>query len=185
MIDKVNALDTNAGALVSSVQSSVDLRGNVRIIVDDEKLGRYVHFDQHNIIVNGAKGVMASLLANGYASYPIWGLAVGLGDPSWDIINPPAPQASTTGLVSQTYYVKEPSSRTVVDSKTAKFTFVLAQNEGNGGYDGGQARAYTEAGLYAYAAPSQSGSVLFAYETFPALIKNNTRQITFEWSIIF
>lgn len=197
MEDRVITVDANNSALHESVQEyALKMRGHVRILVDDEEKGSYVHFDDHNIIVNGAKTVMAAMIAKGDSSYKISGLELGIGHQGGDILNPSAPQASDTALgnsvangdvpytwvaVGDNYYPKS----LVPGVNTAKFTFVLAKTNGNGPTNGSGVVAYTEAGLWAVAAPTESGATLFALETFPALIKNNSRQITFEWSIIF
>lgn len=185
MIDSINTKDTSVSALHNDAQEFVKLRGNVRIIVDDEEKGRYVHFDDHNIIVNGAKNIMANQIAYGSTLRAIKGLALGKGRSGWDILNPPAPDVNQTELFEEVIFLTPTTQGgiSVIDG-TAKFTFILEKGQGNGSYDGGGTVAYTEAGLYAVGAPTASG-VLFAYETYPALVKNSTRQITFEWSIIF
>ena len=200
MEDRVITNDAQNSALNETVQDfALRMRGHVRILVEDEVKGSYIHFDDHNIIVNGAKTVMAAMIAKGDSSYKISGLELGDGHVSGDILNPSAPSASDTGLghqvpqpgaggttipytwiaVGDNYYPKS----LVPGVTTAKFTFVLAKTAGNG--KGTGTVAYTEAGLWAVAAPGESGATLFALETFPALIKNSSRQITFEWSIIF
>lgn len=188
MEDRVITNDAQNSALNETVQDfALRMRGHVRILVDDDARGSYVHFDDHNIIVNGAKKVMAAMIAKGDSSYKISGLELGIGHVSGDILNPSAPQASETELgtslnprtwiaVGDNYTPKDLNNNGI-----AKFTFVLSKSAGNG--DG--VVAYTEAGLWAVAVPGQSGATLFALETFPALIKNSSRQITFEWSIIF
>jgi len=197
MEDRVITNDAQNSALNETVQDfALRMRGHVRILVEDDVKGSYIHFDDHNIIVNGAKTVMAAMIAKGDSSYKISGLELGIGHQSGDILNPSAPQANETALgtpvgngsashtwiaVGDNYYPKS----LVPGVTTAKFTFVLAKGNGNGPTGGSGVVAYTEAGLWAVAAPGESGATLFALETFPALIKNNSRQITFEWSIIF
>ena len=67
-------------------------------------------------------------------------------------------------------YLPTPPAETSV-----KFTVVVEKAEGNGT----GTVAYTEAGLFC------SDSTMFARETFPAIVKNSTRRVTFEWSILF
>lgn len=188
MEDRVITVDANNSALHESVQEyALKMRGHVRILVDDEKKGSYVHFDDHNIIVNGAKKVMAVMIAKGDNSYKISGLELGTGHTNSSILDVTAPQANETHLATpmspRTWIPvgNNYSPDSLNNNGIAKFTFVLAKGAGNG--DG--VVAYTEAGLWAVGDPDSTGATLFALETFPALIKNNSRQITFEWSIIF
>lgn len=178
MRDEINSNDMNGQNMTNSVNNDVVIRGNVKITVQDEERGEYLHFNDHNIIVYGARKVMAHLLAEAPTANVIYKLQLGTGGHGVDILTPIAPSRSDTTLEEPFVSVQPPAGRVyqpVGDENEVKFSFVLGKEEGNGT----GAVAYTEAGLFT------SGSVMFARETFPALIKNSTRQITFEWTIVF
>ena len=66
----------------------------------------------------------------------------------------------------------ETGTKTSVD-----FNITLEKTEGN--TTGANGKAYTEAALYT------AGGHIFARETFPAIVKTDSRRITFVWSILF
>lgn len=178
MRDEINSNDMNCQNMISSVNNDVVVRGNVKITVQDDVRGEFVHFDAHNIIVYGARKVMSHLLAEAPNANVINKLQLGTGGHGVDILTPVAPSRSDITLEEPIVSVQPPSGvvfQPVGDENEVKFAFVLGKEAGNGT----GAVAYTEAGLFT------SANVMFARETFPALIKNSTRQITFEWTIVF
>ena len=98
------------------------------------------------------------------------------------ILTPIAPVVSDTGLIDTTNVFSKPISTNFAYQGTApvdnsiQFQIVLEKSEGNGTTG---TIAYTEAGLF-----TANGS-LFARETFPAIVKNANRRITFQWIILF
>lgn len=166
----------------SAAEQVRGLQGRVRVVVEEGGFSTEV-FEDHNLIVNGAKMVMANLLATAPSTYKIGNLELGtMGhDPVGGILVPVPPEVGDEGL-NDTSADRPDLAQSIPPvvgpagvENTVMFTYVLDKADGNG--DG--VVAYTEAGLF-----TVSG-IMFARETFPAIVKTSARKITFEWSIIF
>jgi hypothetical protein len=101
---------------------------------------------------------------------------------SGNILIPVAPQVGDTSLIdSADTFAKQIGTEfnyqgfNPVDN-SVMFQIVMEKEEANGSAG---TVAYTEAGLF-----SQNGT-MFARETFPAIVKNANRRITFQWIILF
>lgn len=159
------------------------LRGWVKATVEEEGKSEVV-FEDHNLIVDGAKMVLANLLATAPATYKIDTMQLGtMGhDEGAGILVPVPPEHDDDSLNDPSVLLEailDQSIPPVVGppgvENTVMFTFVLEKDKGNGT----GVVAYTEAGLF-----TGEGD-MFARETFPAIVKTSVRKITFEWSIIF
>jgi len=162
---------------------------------------RWTHLDDHNIIVNPARSNMAHIIADGDSSRLINTLKLGDGgmkisgtdpcDP--DHIRPPLQTETDLDPLGTGSYVfilnegeafpwyEDPPEFLPVGVETSvKFTFIVEKTEGNG--TGTQ--VYTEAGLFTRGTDGTDG-VMFAEETFVALVKNANRKIIFTWTILY
>lgn len=157
-------------------------------ILGEKKLHHY----KPNLIVNGARYVLAKLLIEDpndvtlYNNSRITKMKFGTdGQSGGDPLVPVAPTVSDTGLNTETltldmqdtvnqpdpYWGFEPMG----DESSVRFTAIMGTTVGNGA----GTVTYTEAGLFT------KDDVMFARETFPSLVKNSSRVITFEWLILF
>ena len=160
-------------------------RGRVRCWVDEidgvsfEAFNRFLSHDEVNIIVTRARKAMTHLVAAGDANYQITGFQAGTGGHvPGDPLTPIDPLVTDTALDVSTFtkaITLPPVYAPVVEESNVTLTLVMETSEGNGG---GTVQ-YTEAGLF-----SDNGN-LFARQTFPAVVKTNTRRITFDWTLYF
>lgn len=139
-------------------------------------------FEDHNMIVDVARKALTHLLAEGDDNYKIASIALGTKGHDLvnnDILSPVAPQISDTALIDSAPFSKAISSYLyqgqLPDDTSVIFQITMEKEEGNGT----GVVAYTEAGLMC------TNSSLFARETFPAVVKNANRRITFQWVIQF
>lgn len=187
MKDRMNSKDNSSAGMENNVTDSIVLQGNVKIIVNDDKKGEYVHFNDKNVITYAARKVMSHLLGDPSNNGKINKLILGTGGQyppntsggtGGDILTPIPPSRDETTLrlpLCEDAVFLGKVYQPVGEENEVKFTFVLGKDDGNGQ----GSVAYTEAGLFTV------DETMFAMETFPALIKNSTRQITFEWTIVF
>lgn len=154
-----------------------EVRGHVRVLIE-ENGKTWFHHAKHNLIVNTARKTMAHLVAEGGSTYVIstmhWGTK---GHSGTDILTPITPTITDTGLIEDVYQKAIGSFEylPVGVETSVKFTTVLEKTEGNGT----GTVAYTEAGMFS------ANATMFARETFPAIIKNASRRIIFEWTFLF
>jgi hypothetical protein len=156
------------------------LHGEYWIRVYDSKTKNLIE-ERHgcNVIVDSCSILIARLLKNN--SEPTQGisyLAVGTGNPSWDVQNPPAPTTEQTSLVSelsrQTFDITnfiDPGSGDVVNYATniVDYTATFSETQAVGAID--------EMGLIGGDAgdiPDQSSDTLINYRTFPVINKSNS-----------
>jgi hypothetical protein len=152
-------------------------RGSVRCWIEEDQpdgsVKKWLHHEEHNLIVNTGREAVTHLLAEGDGvNYKITDFE--LGDP----VSPTAPAPGDTALEQSAFselITEVPVYTPVGVESTVTFTIIMEKAEGNGG---GQVD-YTEAGLF------NANGNLFARQTFPAVVKTATRKITFEWQLIF
>ena len=178
--DKVNSRQDLGSSQTQSIEDTLTLKGSVKCWVEEDGVKTLLH-EKSNLIVNGARKALAHLIAEVAAIYRIDYFKLGTGGHApGDILTPVSPTITDTQLeelaftkaidhVNDTYLPTPPAETSV------KFTVVVEKAEGNGS----GTVAYTEAGLFC------SDGTMFARETFPAIVKNSTRRVTFEWSILF
>jgi hypothetical protein len=151
----------------------------------------------HNIIVSSASTLIAWLLKDTvYSSSPVTNsvggiayLAVGSGNPAWNLQNPPAPQITQTALVSETARVPfgsenttfiDPVSGDTVSYPTniVDYTATFSETQAVGpivemGLIGGDAQD----------TPDPSSDILVSYRTFPVINKSNSLIMSFTYRI--
>jgi hypothetical protein len=150
-----------------------------RWIEEDGKIIQ--HCQEHNTIVNLARGSMAAAISDTGATGVVSHFKLGSGGhqlvPSEDILTPIPPDPTDIDLAVSEYsqavtvYVYSEAGDT-----TVTFQITIEKVDANDG----AAFAYTEAGLF-----TSAGTVLFSRDTFPAMIKTPARKFYFEWSIVF
>lgn len=154
------------------------LRGRFKATVEQDGSAPTVVFDDPNMIVDGAKKILAYLVATAPTNNRITTLQLGTMGHGPDILTPVPPLATDSSLNDPAPFSVERATYefgpTGVENQVT-FTFNLEKPYGNGT----GVKAYTEAGLFV-----QEGT-MFARETFPAIVKNSTRRIVFAWTIIF
>lgn len=178
--DKVNSKADFVLSETHTFEESFTLRGNVKCWIEEDGI-KTLHHEKSNLIVNGARKALAHLIGQATSTYKIDLFKLGTGGhlPD-DILTPVSPTITDTGLEAMAFskaidhsadaYLPTPPAETSI-----KFTIVVEKYEGNGS----GIVAYTEAGLFC------ASGVLFARETFPAIVKNSSRRVSFEWSILF
>lgn len=164
-------------------ENGIQLRGRVKVLVEENGV-ETVHHIKDNIIVNMARDTLCKLITAPQTNMHITQIRFGTrGHNGQDILNPEAPLITDTALKDTTTTFNKNIERfqTMPAQDSVKtsvdFHISLEKNEGNA--TGTAGKAYTEAGLYTAA------GTLFARETFPAVIKTESRRITFIWSILF
>lgn len=178
--DRVDSKQEFGSSQVQTFQDSLTLKGSVKCWIEENGI-KTLHHEKSNLIVNGARKALAHLIAERPETYRVDYFKLGTGGHApGDILTPVSPTVTDTGLEELAYtksidhagdvYLPTPPAETSV-----KFVVVLEKAEGNGS----GTVAYCEAGLFC------NNGTLFARETFPAIVKNSTRRITFEWSILF
>lgn len=175
--DKIKTSDSSMLGMTFEHSDNTNIRGHVRAFIDDGVSVR-LHHAKHNLVVNQGRKVLAHLLAQGVSSYSIatmhWGTGGHLGT---DILTPVPPTVADTGLVEDVFtkaierYDFFPEN----EETTVMFTTVLEKTQGNGS----GTIAYTEAGMFT------AGGLMFARETFPAIVKTAKYRIIFEWTFLF
>ena len=159
-------------------------KGKVRVYVEEDGKESVV-WEDPNLIVDLGRKVLTHLLAEADSNFKV--SSIGLGTKGHDLINndilvPIAPTVSDIGLIDvDTIFTKDISTSFAYQGtnpvdNAVQFQIVLEKTEANGATG---TTAYTEAGLF-----TSNGS-LFARETFPAIVKNANRRITFQWIILF
>lgn len=156
-------------------------RGCVKIFIKEDG-DEYLAHEDDNLIVKLARPAMAHLIAEADSNYKVVTFKIGtkghvLGPPE-DITTPVAPSVTDTGLIDTSPFSKAISSFSylpVGDPTSVQFISVLEKSEANGS---GSVN-YTEAGLFMF------NGDMYARETFPAIVKNSSRKITFYWQILF
>jgi len=134
-----------------------------------------------NVIVNTASILVARLLKD--STEPTGGitfLAVGTGDPSWDLQDPPAPTTNQVQLESEllripvtssTYINPEDGTESVDPTNIVDYAFNFQESDAVG--------ALVEMGLYGGdASVGKDTGTLVNYRTFPVLNKTNSMAFT-------
>lgn len=179
------------------LNESIRLQGIVKVQVEeiDPITGlvtkKYMHH-KNNRVVDLGKEVLCNLITAPQTNSHITTLKLGckghdLTDTSPNaLLVPIEPLATDSSLIdTETVFSKDFDMHTMYptdDTKTeVQFSVVLEPTEANSSDETAVngAIAYTEAGMYT------KGGVLFARETFPAIVKTENRRITFTWSILF
>ena len=175
--DRINARDNSLIGMKWDTSDKVDIHGHVRAYIDDGVNIR-LHHAKHNLVVNQGRRVLAHLLAQGQATYAIatmhWGTGGHVGD---DILTPVPPTVADVSLEADffTKAVERYDFYPEGEETTVMFTTVLEKTQGNGT----GVVAYTEAGMFT------AGGLMFARETFPAIVKTAKYRIIFEWTFLF
>lgn len=144
--------------------------------------GKKVHeYHKSNIIVNTASILIARLLKdNSEPTNGISYLAVGSGNSSWELLDPPAPTTSQTRLENE-YYRKAIDLATFVDPDTGEPTETQT-NIVDYSVSFGEAEAVgpvMELGLFGGDATSEANSgTMVNWRTFPVISKTNTMTLT-------
>ena len=170
------------------LDDTIQVRGAVRAMFwdyespdSDRIVGQGICHEKTNLIVNLARKALAHLVAEGEGVYVVNTFKLGTqGHSGTDILTPVDPTVTDTGLIDGAPFSKAITTLEylpVGNETSVKFTIPVEKAEANGG--GGGSVAYTEAGLF-----STNGN-LFARETFPAIVKNANRKVTFEWTLLF
>ncbi len=180
--DKVlHTMAHESGITHEVAEPPIQLKGSVQVTVIED--GReWIHHENPNLIVNLARKTLSRLIAEVAGSDRINAIKLGrnghTGDPTDpNDIDPPG--VTDTTLVDGSPYSHALTSFSylpdAVDTTSTRFVFQIEKAEGNGT----GTEVYTEAGLFTL------GDVLFARETFVALIKNSDRKFVFAWTILF
>ena len=175
--DRIKTSDSSMLGMVYDTSDRLSIRGHVRAFIDDGVTVR-LHHAKHNLVVNQGRKVLAHLLAQGVASYSIatmhWGTG---GHQGTDILTPVPPTVADTALEADffTKAIERYDFFPENEETTVMFTTVLEKTQGNG--EG--VVAYTEAGMFT------TGGLMFARETFPAIVKTSKYRIIFEWTFLF
>lgn len=137
------------------------------------------------MIVDDGRKVLTHLLAQADPGYKVSKIELGTKGhdlTSGNILTPIPPQLTDHTLVDTTDVFSKPIDTNYVyqglspQDSSVMFSIVLEKTEANG-ITG--TTAYTEAGLLT------ENNTLFARETFPAIVKNANRRITFQWVVLF
>jgi hypothetical protein len=174
----IKTLKSLQAKIKTNYSNASKVSGNVKITVEENGLSEVV-FNDHNLIVKLGRRYLAHIVSDDAESSKIRTFKLGTGGHELDdITDPIAPTADDTSLETIAYTAGFDTVEYLPSGEETqvKFTVVLETTEGNGT----GTVAYTEAGLFL----SPSG-VLFAKETFPAVVKTASRRITFEWTILF
>ena len=162
-------------------EQGIALRGRVKVVVEENGV-ETVHHIKDNIIVNIARECLCHLITEPQTNRHITKAYFGTqGHTGQDILNPKAPLITDSKLTDTAPFIKNVSGFTMMPETGTKtsvdFNITLEKTEGN--TTGANGKAYTEAALYT------AGGHIFARETFPAIVKTDSRRITFVWSILF
>jgi len=156
-------------------------QGSVRAVIEED--GReWVAHEKCNLIVNLARPAMAGLLAEADTNYVLDTFKIGTQGhvlaPVEDTLTPVSPSVTDTSLIDVSPFSKSIGSFSylpILSPTSVQFVTIIEKAEANGG----GTVTYTEAGLF-----MNNGS-MFARETFPAIVKNVNRKVTFYWSILY
>jgi hypothetical protein len=165
---------------LSYEEQSAGLKGE--LILKAYEDGKEVHSYRHsNIIVNTASILIARLLKdNSEPTNGISYLAVGSGNVSWQLLDPPAPTTSQTRLENE-FYRKAIDLATFVDPDTGEPTETQT-NIVDYSVSFGEAEAVgpiMELALFGGDATTESNSgTMVNWRTFPVISKTNTMTLT-------
>lgn len=162
-------------------EQGIALRGRVKVVVEENGV-ETVHHIKDNIIVNIARECLCHLITAPQTNRHITKAYFGTqGHTGQDILNPKAPLITDSKLTDTAPFIKNISGFNLMPETGTKisvdFNITLEKTEGNN--TGANGKAYTEAALYT------AGGHIFARETFPAIVKTDSRRIIFVWSILF
>jgi hypothetical protein len=139
-----------------------------------------------NVIVDYASLLMAQLMKETSGIPGIMVLAVGTGDPGWDLQNPPIATAAQTLLVNEldrktfnrTYYVDALGVESLTRTNRVDFETVFNDTEAVG--------ALVEMGLFGGVnATIPGGGDMINYMTMPVWNKPATATLTITWRLTF
>lgn len=178
LISKVKKVGTQLGFTVKHREELQGLKGHVTI--KGYENGELVYsWAQDNVIVNTTSVLIASLLKGEENVEGIQYLAMGTGDASWSLQDPPAPTTSQTRLESEQFRVA-PATKTYIGSdgldstsptNIVDYAFSFAESEAVG--------SLVEMGLFggdATVAPNTG--IMVNYRTFPVINKTNSMAFT-------
>jgi hypothetical protein len=175
--EKVNSRQLFGFSEILEIKDNVGIRGSVKCWVEEAGVIK-LHHEKHNLIVNGARKALAHLVAEADANYIINEFQLGTGGHApGDILTPVSPTITDTALEipAFTKAITVFEYLPALAETSVKFTVIVDKPEGNGS----GVVAYCEAGLFC------DNGTMFARETFPAVVKNANRRVTWEWSILF
>lgn len=158
---------------VSKFNDKAELKGifDLKVVEKGEVID---HIRDENLIVNGAREVMAIQIAESTSDGEVSIIALGDGGWTGDIYTPVAPDAADTELENELFR-KGLNSFSYPTVTSVAFYFVVETTEANGS---GTVH-YTEAGLFT------TGNTMFARKTFAAMTKTSDREFRFTWTILF
>ena len=144
--------------------------------------------DRHfkNVIVDVASNLMAQLMKENSGVPGIMTLAVGTGDPGWDLQNPPAATAAQTQLENElfrktfdsTNYVDGSGNPTVTRTNIVDYITTFAETEAVG--------ALVEMGLFGGTGSTTANSgTQVNYRTFPVWNKPSTSTLRVVWRLTY
>jgi len=145
---------------------------------------------EQNVIVDQASYLMAQVMSDnaGLGTYipGLKTLAVGTGDPGWDLQNPPVATAAQTALVNElfrkifnrVYYVDTLGVESLTRTNIVEFETVYNDTEAVG--------ALVEMSLFGGTGSiSSGGGDMVNYHTFPVWNKPSTSTLTICWRLTF
>jgi len=147
-----------------STSEEFKIKGKVRIIVRDAKMGKILQIvEKSNIIVGGGKNLIASLVNGESANIPNY-CAVGSG--------------TTTPSVSDTTLEGEIGRLAVTQRSRANNVITYSTFFGSGDCNG----TWNKVGLF----NAQSGGTLFSEALIsPSIAKDTTKTVTIDYSVTF
>ena len=178
--DSLEALADLLGKLVRQKRLATELpevKGVLRIEVE-EGSRRWIHWEGPNCVTHRGREAIAKILTEGDVNWRLKEFRFGTGLHEGTLNDPGDPSACDQGLEDQKftkdiaeYVYQELVACGEENIPTAvEYKVVMEYEEANG-------YAYTEAGLFC------SNGVMFAVETFPQVVKNSDRRITWYWKI--
>jgi len=158
------------------------VRGWVRASWEDMLTGEIgTYHDKKNLVVNGGRDALANLLLAPQTTRHLTTFKIGTkGHSGTDTLTPVAPTVTDAALIDTAPYSQTitPITQPTTGLKNEVLSTIILE-PGVANAANGNPVVYTEAGLFL------SDGTMFSRETFVALVKTNTRRVTFQWSILF
>lgn len=179
-IRRIRKVGTRFGLVLSHEEKTTGMKG--QIFIEAFERGEKVYsFASPNVIVNTASILVARLLKD--SKEPVAGiayLAVGTGEPGWNLQDPPAPTTSQTVLRAEVYrkpatetkFINpEDGSESNLPTNIVDYVFSFTESQAVG--------PLVELGLFGGDANSGSNTgSMVNYRTFPVLNKTNSMAFT-------
>lgn len=161
------------------------LKGDI-VCVMTNKDGSVERRVMENVIVDQASMLMAQLMKETSGISGIMTLAVGTGDPGWDLQNPPPATSAQTQLVNElerkvferSYYVDDAGVESLTRTNRVAYETKYDETEAVG--------ALVEMGLFGGVGATTPGAGdMCNYHTFPVWNKSSTSTLTISWLLTF